>query len=86
MPLSLIQAKANLIAETVRDFQGMKATELAVQIALEFNSADEFHACLELAIESKLIIPICYVLPTLKYRTKMFLLPADTEITEYSIL
>jgi len=78
----------NLIVEIVKAVQGCKATELPVHAATlhpEFvQDGERFRQIPELIdelIDEEKLVEVAYSLPDMKYRSKSFLLPAGTEIT-----
>ena len=77
----------NLIVETVKSIQGCKATELPVQLLSDnqlkideewFRQIPEL---IEELIDEQKLVEVAYSLPDMRYRSKSFLLPAGTEIT-----
>ncbi len=61
---------------------GVKATELAVQLAQHASSEPErYLALVQQLIEDGEIVEIEYVLPDMPYRTKSFYLPKGAKVT-----
>ena len=72
-----------VIVDTVTDVQGCKATELIAHVAgkleEEFPNHD-FMRALEDLLKAGELEEVEYVLPTMDYRTKSFILPKNTQI------
>jgi len=57
--------------------QGLKATELAVEL---FIYGEEWIDVMNRMIKEGELVEVEYVLPALSYRAKSFILPADTQV------
>ncbi len=64
----------------VESLQGCKAVELMVELTNEYHPA-AWPDVLTEAIAAKKVVEIEYVLPSLDFRVKSFILPIGTEIT-----
>lgn len=83
-------AVKKMIAEIVANIQGCKATELAVHVAQHvtnpttrqqiFDSNFDFPDLLQEMITEGMLVEVEYVLPSMNYRCKSFLLPAGTQV------
>src|SRR5215831_16992399 len=76
------------ILDIVREFQGIKATQLAAEIvpycmnngiSVDF-SGEKVLEAIRFLVERNQLIEIEYVLPDMDYRIKSFLLPRGTEV------
>ena len=80
-----------MIIDIVNVKNGCKSTELVVEFVKRmternnFKDAVEFNETLEKLILEKALIEVKYVLPTMAYREKSFILPAETKIEIQSI-
>lgn len=74
----------------VDEYQGIKATELAVRIfeqgldLSKYDSSKMLDVLNEL-IEAGELVEINYILPTMTYRTKSFLLPKGTTASVHAV-
>ena len=68
-----------LVCQVVEEKQGCKATELAADVRIATAGRDLPEA-IERLVEKGELLEIEYVLPTLNFRIKSFLLPKGTEI------
>jgi hypothetical protein len=76
-----------VIIETVTTYQGIKATELVVRVFESLHkmpeipsSGEEVIATINELVELGDLLEIEYILPTMTYRVKSFLLPKGTII------
>jgi hypothetical protein len=67
------------IVQFVTESQGCKLIEAIAQLSHEYPGQD-VAAAIERLIRDKKLVAVNYVLPTMTYRTKTFLLPMGTEI------
>lgn len=84
----------DLIAKLVSDRQGLKGTELAMLVSAKVHedpayshlsvsgdsSVDDYLHCLKEMVDNEDLVEVEYVLPNMKYRTKSFYLPKDTQV------
>lgn len=80
------QLVENMITEIVNSAQGLKATELVVKLVPCMASAgwdvesEEIMSKIDKMVSDKTLVIVRYVLPSMPYREKMFLLPKGTEL------
>ena len=75
------QEAKQLVIDRITELQGCKATELAASLELvKVFEQFSFPELLEELINGGQIIEVAYVLPSMNYREKSFLLPVDTKI------
>jgi hypothetical protein len=73
-----VQAK---IVEIVESLQGCKATEMISNLDVEYlQSIDSLPELLEEMVKQDMLVEIEYVLPSMTYRAKSFLLPKGTKL------
>ena len=77
------------IIETVMNMQGGKVTEVIVNLPercfrspdVDDNIAEDIVQTIDSLVRRGHLVEIEYVLPSMDYRIKSFLLPADTNVT-----
>lgn len=71
-----------LIVQKINDHQGIKATELVVNIISEFGEieSNDYDNALAELINDKEIIEVEYTLPSMDYRVKSLYFPKETVI------
>lgn len=71
-----------LIVKTVNDHQGIKATELAVDVISENTeiTPDDYENALSELIRNGEIVEVEYTLPSMDYRVKSWFLPKDSVV------
>ena len=70
-----------LIVKIVEDHQGLKATELAVLVGdnkATVGLLGDFPLILDKLVSEGKLVELEYVLPSMNYRAKSFILPANT--------
>lgn len=72
----------NRLVEIVTEKQGCKATELCAIKELIFGDCKPLPELIEELVKEERILEIEYVLPSMNYRIKSFLLPAGTQIVK----
>jgi hypothetical protein len=75
-----IQEAKDLIVQTAIDKQGMKATELVTCIVEVVMTGIDIPRLIDDLVKEKILIEVEYVLPTMNFQCKSFLLPADSRV------
>lgn len=75
----------DVIMDIVTEAQGMKATELVVEVARQLHGAglkqEDIPAAFERLVIQNKLVECEYVLPSMDYRLKSFYMPAGTKAT-----
>lgn len=75
------QMLKNAMIQMVEDHQGMKSVDLVVNMINHFpNSRIKFNEWIPELIEKGELVEVEYILPSMDYRVKSFLLPKGTKV------